>query len=106
MSSIYQPPVYSVNGFTGTGPGNVIDIGTADLADYPPVMICTFGVSGAISYTIEGSHDGVNFVDLSGGGFSDSVAKDLIPGIRFWRVNVASNSGTLTAAVGAVPTQN
>jgi hypothetical protein len=103
---VYPPPVYSVSGFTGTGPGLTIDIGTATLAGYPPVIICTYNNAGSISYLIEGSHDAVNFNDFSGGGFTASESKDLIPGIRFWRVNVVSNTGVLTASVGAVPTQD
>jgi len=31
--------------------------------------------------------------------------KDLIIGVRFWRFTYSSGTGTLTAAVGAVPNQ-
>ena len=88
-----------------TGPGAVIDIGTADLSGYPPVMIVAFGAQTTCTYLIEGSHDGFNFVDFSGGGFTAPVAKDLIPGVRFWRTNVVSFvNGSMNSSVGAVPT--
>lgn len=35
----YPPPAYSHRNATGTGPGEIIDIGTDDATDYPPVLI-------------------------------------------------------------------
>jgi len=106
--SVYDQPVYSHKNATALGPGLTIDIGTATLAGYPPVMIAVIaGGAANLTYTIEGSHDGATFADFSGGGYTQSEAKDLIPGVRFWRTNIVSgNSGTLTSSVGAVPTQD
>ena len=41
----YPPPVYSHRNATGTGPGAVIDIGTADDEGYPPVLIVNMGAA-------------------------------------------------------------
>ena len=101
----YPDPVYSHKLATTPSNGATVDIATATMPGYPPVMIAVVSDVGMV-YTIEGSHDGIAFVDFSGGGFSESEAKDLIPGVRFWRTVIVSNSGsaTLTSSVGAVPT--
>lgn len=94
-------PVYSHNNFSGSsGDGLVIDIGSAPPAA-PPVMIVV--ISATATVLIQASHDAVNFVDLSGGGVTTSVAKDLPIGLRYWRTHVSANSGTVTSSVGGVP---
>lgn len=96
-------PVYSHNGVTGTGAGAAIDISPAVVAGYPPVMIVTF--TGTATYTIQGSHDNVNWVDFSSS-LTAAAAKDLVPGIRFWRTNISANSALFTSAVGPIPAAN
>ena len=93
-------PVYSHNGATGTSAGSAIDISGTGVAGYPPVMIVTF--TGTATYTIQGSHDGTNWVDFSAS-LTAAAAKDLVPGVRFWRTNVSANSATFTSAVGPIP---
>jgi hypothetical protein len=97
-------PIYSLATATTAGAGTAIDILATSTPGYPPVMIIT--MSGALTNVkIEGSHDNVNWVDFSNGGFTASDARDLIPGVRFWRANatVIGAGGSVTAVVGAAP---
>lgn len=96
-------PVYSHQGETGTGAGAALDISPAVVSGYPPVMIVTF--TGNATYTIQGSHDNENWIDFTAA-LQGEVAKDLIPGIRFWRTNLTANTGAFTSAVGPVPAAN
>jgi hypothetical protein len=96
-------PVYSHNGATGTGVGSAIDISCAVVAGYPPVMLVTF--TGTATYTIQGSHDNLNWVDFSAS-LTAAVAKDLVPGVRFWRTKTTANSAAFTSSVGPVPAAN
>lgn len=96
-------PVYLHSGTTGTGVGSAVDISPAVVSGYPPVLICTF--TGTATYTIQGSHDNVAWHTFSAS-LTAATAKDLIPGVRFWRVNVAANSAAFTASVGPVPAAN
>lgn len=96
-------PVYSHNGASGTSAGEAIDISPAVVAGYPPVMIVTF--TGTATYTIQGSHDNSNWVNFSAA-LTAAAAKDLVPGVRFWRTNVTANSALFTSAVGPVPAAN
>ena len=96
-------PVYSHNAKTGTGAGASIDIGASVIAGFPPVMIVTF--TGTASFTIEGSHDNSAWVTLLSS-TTAAVAKDLVPGIRYWRTNIAANSATFTSSVGPFPAAN
>ena len=96
-------PVYSHNGATGTGVGASIDISPAVVAGYPPVMLVTF--TGTATYTIQGSHDNANWVDFSAS-LTAAAAKDLIPGVRFWRTKTTANSAAFTSAVGPIPAAN
>lgn len=93
-------PVYSHKAVSGTGAGDAIDISVAKIAGYPPVMIVTF--TGTATYTIQGSHDGDNWVDFSAS-LTAAAAKDLVPGVRFWRTKITANSALFTSAVGPVP---
>ena len=94
-------PAYLMNGVSGTGVGTAVDISCSTVPHLPPVLICTF--TGTATYTIQGSHDNVAWVTMSST-LTAASAKDLIPGIRFWRVNVSANSALFTACVGPVPT--
>jgi hypothetical protein len=96
-------PVYSHNGATGTGAGASIDISCAVVSGYPPVLIVTF--TGTATYVIQGSHDNSNWVNFSTS-LTSAVAKDLVPGVRFWRTNISANSALFTASVGPVPAAN
>lgn len=96
-------PVYSHQGASGTGAGASIDISPSVVAGFPPVMICTF--TGTATYKIQGSHDNVEWVDFTSA-LTAPAAKDLVPGVRFWRANVTANSGLFTSAVGPVPGAN
>lgn len=96
-------PVYSHNSVSGTGAGAAIDISVAVIAGYPPVMIVTF--TGTATYTIQGSHDNSNWVDFSAA-LTAAAAKDLVPGVRFWRTNISANSARFTSSVGPVPAAN
>lgn len=54
---------------------------------------------------IEGSNDASHWEDYSNGGVTASVAKDLLPGIRYWRTNIVTNGWRITSSVGAFPTR-
>jgi hypothetical protein len=97
----YPAPVYSHSNATSTGAGVTIDIGACNTAISPPVMAVY--ISSTATVKIEASHDNSVWFDLSAGGFTSSVMKDLIPGIRFWRTNITVNGGAVTSSVGAVP---
>lgn len=99
----YPAPVYSNHATSGTTVGEWIDIAVAVVSGFPPVMIVTF--TGTATYTIQGSHDMASAVDFSAA-LTAPVAKDLIPGVRFWRTKPTANSGTFTSSVGPVPSAN
>jgi hypothetical protein len=94
--------VYLHQNSTTTGNGNIIDILGAYQESVPPVLTVVLTGSGA--YTIQGSHDMTSWITYFSGTSSDS--RDLIVGIRYWRVVISSISGSLTAAVGPVPNIN
>ena len=101
------PVVYSHNNAAGAGAGSTIDLAVACNTDFPPVMIVTCtGVSALV--LIQGSHDNANWVDFSSGGFSITpaagIAKDLVPGVRYWRTYILTVNGAVTSGVGAYPT--
>ena len=100
----YPAPIYSHQRATGTGPGRVIDIGTGDEAEGWFVLIVSIPPGTDAAVAIEGSHDGVNFARWEpSGGYASSVAKRLEFGVRFWRTNIISNTGTVTSSVGQAP---
>lgn len=96
-------PIYSHNAASGTGAGASIDIGASVVSGLPPVMIVTF--TGTATYTIQGSHDNSNWVDFSAS-LTAAAAKDLVPGVRYWRTKTTANSATFTSSVGAFPAAN
>jgi len=97
----YPAPVYSHSNASGTGAGATIDIGACNTAVSPPVLAVYITTTATVE--VQASHDGTLWFDLSAGGFTSSVMKDLIPGIRFWRTYIVSNSGRVTSCVGVVP---
>lgn len=104
MSNPYESPVYLCRNVTTTGvQPAVLDIGSFSEPGYPPVVQL---VISAATVKIEGSQDAVNFVDFSGGGFTVSDCYDLVPGVRFWRINITANAGSVTVMCGAGPTGN
>ena len=91
-------PAYSHASYTSTGSGSAIDITVNTAPNCPPVMICT---GTGVTYDIEGSHD--NSTWASFGTFTAPCAKDLVPGVRFWRTKITVNPGTaFTSSVGLV----
>ncbi len=101
------PVIYSHSSATTQGTGTSIDILSANAPSYPPVMHCTVtGTSATVK--VEGSHDNQAWIDYSGGGIAITptagFAKDLIPGVRFWRTNITAINGTVTSSVGPYPT--
>ncbi len=107
MSSIhpdYPLPVVICQ-TTGTGvQTNILDIQVpgANIAGYPPVLqiiisnTATVVVNGALEVSSAASPTLVNPTDVSNGGFTGSDFYDLIPGIRFYQINVTANTGTVT----------
>ncbi len=107
MSSIhadYPLPVV-VCQTTGTGvQPNILDIQVplANVQGYPPVLqiiisnTATVVVNGALEVSSAASPTLVNPTDVSGGGFTGSDFYDLIPGIRFYQIDVTANTGTVT----------
>lgn len=101
MVGNYPAPVYSLRDQTTSGNGATIDIGSCTQALVPPVMHVV--ISGTVHYTIEGSHNPDDGWVVYTADLTASAAKDLIIGVRFWRVTASSVSGSITASVGAVP---
>ncbi len=100
-----MPAAYSHRHATGTGPGAWIDISPID-GDWPPQM--QLKISSA-TVLVEGSSDPDNadtILDYSCGGFTSTDTRELIPGIRYWRTNITSNSGFVTSVVGEAPTND
>lgn len=97
----YPTPIYSQQNASGVSTGLSIDIGDANIVGFPPVLICV--ISATATVLVEGSHDNVNWVDFSAGGFTSSFAKDLVIGVRFWRTRTTANTGTVTSSTGTVP---
>lgn len=104
MTGNYPAPVYSLRNATSSANGDWIDIGACTGALLPPVMIVN--VSGTVNFVIEGTHNPDDGAFVFTGVLTEDCAKDLVIGVRFWRVTAQSVSGSITASVGAVPTRN
>jgi hypothetical protein len=108
MTPDYPNPII-VCSTSGTGlQPNILDIGAFFTPGYPPVLqivisnTATVVVYGSLGVTgTTGTM--VDPVDVSGGGFSASDFYDLIPGIRFYQVNVTANTGTVIVKAGVGP---
>jgi hypothetical protein len=103
MTYSYGGAVYSHNNKSGTGTGLTIDIGPCTGSDQPPVIHIVLSSTGTVF--LEGSHDQATWVDYSGGGFTTSVAKSLVQGVRFWHTRITANAGTVSSSVGPVSNQ-
>lgn len=105
----YPSPVV-VCSTTGTGiQAGILDIGAFNSDGYPPVLsiyisaTATVKVWGAQSVTQSATPALVRKIDYSGGGFTVSDSYDLIPGIRFWQIEVTANTGEVTVEAGFGP---
>ncbi len=104
------PGAITVCSTTGTGvQPNILDIGGFLNPGYPPVIqivisnTATVIVNGALAVTASSTPALIDATDVSGGGFTASNFYDLIPGIRFYQVNVTANAGTVTVKCGVGP---
>jgi hypothetical protein len=105
----YPSPILvcSVGG-TGLQPG-ILDIGAMFTPGYPPVLqivisaTATVVVNGALQVSQTSPATLVDPVDLSAGGFTASDFYDLVPGIRFYQIDVTANTGTVTVKAGFGP---
>jgi hypothetical protein len=109
MQPVYPSPIVIVN-TTGTGlQPAILDIGAFMNPFYPPVIgismsaAATVVVYGALEVTGTTTPTLVNPINVSGGGFTTSDFYDLIPGIRFYQVNVTANAGTVVVKCGVGP---
>ena len=96
----YPAPVYLFrNEASAAATGKTVDIGDAN-PGCPPVMHLI--ISNTATVVVEGSHDLTDGGDYSCGGLSATTARDLIPGVRFWRARITANTGTVTVSIGGV----
>jgi hypothetical protein len=90
-------------GATGLQPG-ILDIETFRdaVSGYPPVLQViisgtgTVVVTGALQVSQTNPATLIDPTDVSAGGFTASDFYDLIPGIRFYQINVTANNATVT----------
>jgi hypothetical protein len=104
----YPPPVV-VCTTTGTGlQDGILDIEVpqANIPSYPPVLqilisaTATVVINAAMQVSQSSTPTLVDPQDVSAGGFTGSDFYDLIPGLRFYQVNVTANTGTVTVKAG------
>lgn len=104
MSQPIEAPTYLLQNSSGTATSPVIDILAAFQERMPPVLHVDVE-DGACTYAVEGSHDMSKWHTYYSGS-ATQLEKDLIPGVRFWRITRSANDGQVTAAVGPVPDRN
>lgn len=109
MHADYPHPI-TICSTTGTGlQPNILDIGAFFTPGYPPVIqiivsnTATVAVYGALDVSGAAVPTLVDPIDVSGGGFTASDFYDLVPGIRYYAVNVIANTGTVTIKSGVGP---
>lgn len=104
----YPNPVV-VCSTTGTGlQAGILDIQVpaANIPSYPPVLqilisdTATVVVYAAMKVTQSSTPALVDPIDVSGGGFQLSDFYDLVPGLRFYQIDVTANTGTVTVTAG------
>lgn len=107
MANPYQPSVILCR-TTGTGvQPAILDIGSMGANGFPPVLQIvisatgTVQIQGALDITQDTVPQLVDPIDVTGGGVTASDFYDLIPGLRFYRVNITANGGTVTVKAGA-----
>lgn len=95
--------VYLCKALSANGDSYVVDILGAYQERIPPVL--HVDVTGTPSYTVYGSHipTGEWHSYFSG---SAGIEKDLVVGVRYWKITKTGGTGTVTAAVGPVPDRN
>ena len=105
-----NPIVVCSTGSTITGlQPNILDIGSFITPGYPPVIqivisaTATVVITGALQVSATNPATMVDPVDVSGGGFTASDFYDLVPGIRFYQVNVTASTGTVIVKAGVGP---
>lgn len=105
----YAPPIV-ICSTTGTGlQAGILDIEAvfANFPGYPPVLqvlisaTATVIVNAAMQVSQTNPATLVDPVDVSGGGFTASDFYDLIPGLRFYQVNVSANTGNVVVKAGS-----
>jgi hypothetical protein len=102
-----DPVVVCSTGGTGVQPG-ILDIESvfANALGYPPVLqiiisaTATVVVNAAMQVSQSSTPALVDPIDVSGGGFTTSDFYDLIPGLRFYQINVIGNTGMVTVKAG------
>lgn len=104
------PSAITVCSTSGTGlQPDILDIGAFFTPGYPPVIqvvisnTATVAIYGALSVSGGTTPTLVDPVDVSNGGFTASDFYDIIPGIRFYQINVLANTGTVTVKSGVGP---
>lgn len=110
LAADYPSPVIVCGPVSGTGlQPNILDIGGFFTPSYPPVIqivisaTATVQILGAVQVSRANPPLLVNSVDLSNGGFTATDFYDLIPGIRFYQINITANTGTVTVKSGQGP---
>jgi hypothetical protein len=105
----YPSPVV-ICSTTGTGlQASILDIEDvrANTESYPPVLqvlisaTATVLIYGALQVSQTNPATLVDPIDVSGGGFTTSDFYDLIPGLRFYQVNVSANTGNVVVKAGS-----
>ena len=86
----------------------ILDIGESFQSGYPPVIqivisnTATVVVNAAFDVTASATPTLVNPQDVSNGGFTGSDFYNLIPGLRFYQINVIANTGLVTVKAGQI----
>ena len=111
MAQPNYPPPTVLCSTTGTGlQPQILDIGPFMATGYPPVIqivisaTATVEILGSVAISASPPTGAlVNGIDMSSGGYTASDFIDLIPGVRFYQVNVVANTGTVTVLCGSCP---
>jgi hypothetical protein len=110
MEPHYPGPVVLAS-TTGTGvQPDILDISAFMNPGYPPVLsvyisaTATVKIWAAMSLTSSSTPSLVRKIDVSGGGFTTSDYYDMIPGIPFYQVEVAANTGQVVVEGSFGPT--
>jgi hypothetical protein len=104
------PPPTMIAQTTGTGvQPNIIDATPFITPGYPPVVeiyisaTATVVIYGGLALSAANPPTILWQVDVSNGGVTSSVFKDLIVGIPFYAFNITANTGTVAILCGQTP---